>query len=780
MSVRSLQEHIDSLLNKGVVQPKVNGVPSPDVETASVLESFALAMMLQPRAALYAGYLAKNGLVVAIDQEISTIETLKSAINDLGNTTFAIKDIKSLRRAQASMLQLTTQGQVSSESSAFERFDVAVNDFLDKQLAKNIKRPGATEMVRPGEEAGLDLPTDLAAVKDAHSDLLDRLYSLTVGVVNFLTTPFSSLVGGNAVYRVKKDLDSIITEIEEDESGAQSRDAAVRLITGRAAIRILGSKVEIQPLVVDTALKLPPDQLLSGKSAPAVASATTSIGPYVMPSGSLSMTVDSQTVSTSLLNQAANAASVLSDVVVFPVSIPANYHLFLRMEATSGLTWTPGAIGTTYEGTFEETTLGKGWYKDEAGSYFKNVKVTLNTGATITPPSGPTDGAPRSVTLTNLLTAINLALGITGPEQPSTIGSATEFLTGTNRVLIIASEPKIQRLSIARDFLVMEAQSDGSAPSTGATVFFPRIYNNSAHAEVGFPFHQTGEKGSTPARRIFDALQFLFSSLATFVFNAEESITMATIIDSPGVTLSFTGSSVPLLAVLGLSETYLATSPTVSLQGEEGVVSPIDIIDIGDFFESSTGTGNIQSLTAASFTLDSALATFSGGISITSALYLVWTEIESQVRGFLNSWLEGPFAKDLSSLDQLIAILIGSPTSPRRSEALDLLDSLKTELQTLRTLVTTTQATLPTGSATKERSVINNIISTFTERRFDRALDFLLRCKLQEIFEFNWQTASFSGNLMKAAEGIAQSDVKFPNTIEDEGFDVPGLRDVRR
>lgn len=768
MSVRSLQDQVDSLLNKSVVQPKVGGVASPDVETASVIESLALAMMLQPRSAFYAYYLARNGLTAAINSEVAAIDALKITIQDLSNNTFAIKDTKALKRAQAAMLQLSTQGQVSSDSSAFDRYSVAVDDFLNKQLSKNVKKPNSTEMVRPGEEASLALPTDLATVKSTHSTFLDRLYALAVGITNFANTPFSSLVGANAVYRTKKDLDSLVEEIEADESGSQSRDAAVRLIAGRAAVRMLGASIDLHAPVIDTVRHLPPDQLLSGESPATPATAATAAGPFVMaPGGSLSMTVGGVSLTSFALSQAGNAAAILGDAVSFPVLVPANYHLFLRLEAISGLTWTPGGAGTTEAGTFSETTLGSGWTLDGAGTYFKTFKVVLNSGSPTTTPAG--SAVPLSMSLANVLAAINTALGA--------VGSAQEFVgAGSSRILIYG-DTKVQRLAITLSSFTMETQSLGFAGATGATVLLPRLYTNSFHSSLGFSAIPVGEAGSTPADRILQAMQLVFPSLVSFSLGTDGRIAMTTFATGPGTALSFSGS---WAGSLGLSASYQATSTTVILKNELGVASPLGLLDVGDSFTCSSGTATVVSVRTDSFEVASALPTFSGPITVTSALLQVWQFLDGQVQAFLGPWIDGKYAIDLSLLDQLVAVLIGSPTSPRRAEAIALLDDLRAQLVALKSSLTGAGAVLLGASATKEKAALNNVISLFTERKYDRALDLLLQCKLQEIFELDWQSVSYSGALMKAAEGVAQADVKFPDLIQDEGFDVQGRRELVR
>lgn len=747
MSVRSLQDQVSALLNKGVVQPKVAGTNSPDVESASLMESLALSLLLQPKAALYDLYLAKSGLLAAITAEIVAIEALKSAIQDLGNVTFAIKDLQALQRAQSSILQLSAQGLPSSSSGAFKRFSVSIDEFLNQQLAKNIKRPGSSVMVRPGEEAGLDLPPSLSSLKDQHTAFLDRLYALSVGVKNFLSTPFSAIVGANTLFRARADLDGVISDFSTDDSGAQSRDAAVRLIADRAALRLVGATVDVEAPVLDTGLVLPAGQpAISGMSAPTSAVSSTAAGPFVMSTGG---TLVINGTSTTNLNQAGNHAAVLGDAVVFPVSVPANYHLFFNLEAVAGLTWT----GPDSNGLYTEGTLGSGWSLVN-GVYSKDFKATLNSGDPSTTPPG--SAAPLSMSLADVEAAFDTAIGA--------LGTAVEFVTtGTGRLLLVASSVKINKITIIHSMVVIDSRT---------TIPFPHVYSNSFHVELGFSSSPSGVTGSTPASRIAAALGIIFPAVASSVLNPDGTISLTSVNTAPGASLTVSGV---WAADLGLA-TAQAVSTLVTLQSAGGPVSPLGLVDPGDVLKASTGTAVVASVRDSGMTLVTPLPTFSGPITITSALISVWLEIEDQVSAFLIQWLQGPFASDLASVDRLIAVLIGSPTSPRRSEALAVLNDLEAQLSGLQVALSSPAATLPVGSAAKERKAVEGVIQTLIERKYDRALDFFLRCQIQELFELDWQTASYSGNLMRAAADIARSDIKFPDSTKDEGYEVQGLR----
>jgi hypothetical protein len=110
--------------------------------------------------------------------------------------------------------------------------------------------------------------------------------------------------------------------------------------------------------------------------------------------------------------------------------------------------------------------------------------------------------------------------------------------------------------------------------------------------------------------------------------------------------------------------------------------------------------------------------------------------------------------------------LSGNPTPVFINKALTLLGDLKTKLQTIQTSLSA--ISLPANSATSERAVVNGIINTFIERKYDKALDMFLKCELAELLQIDLQTASYGGSLLKSMSDFAQSNIRFPNKQNDE------------
>ena len=54
-----------------------------------------------------------------------------------------------------------------------------------------------------------------------------------------------------------------------------------------------------------------------------------------------------------------------------------------------------------------------------------------------------------------------------------------------------------------------------------------------------------------------------------------------------------------------------------------------------------------------------------------------------------------------------------------------------------------------------------------------RAAAFMLRCKIVDVFTMDWQSASFSGELLRSISDFASTDLVFPNASNGEGLKNP-------
>lgn len=755
MATRTVQEQVEDLFNRRVVEERSRGVPSPDVEAAALFESIAISLLLNPRASLYIAHLARNALLVVAQQELSTLTDLEEAIADLGNTSLAIRDTQSLQRAKNALLAMEGQGSVKSEGPSFQRFSSAIDSFLDKQLSKNVRRPGSSHLTRPSAEASQDLFVAYGALQTIHDDLLDRLYALSVGIENFLTTPLGVVLGLGTASRVRTDIQEIVDSLEADPSATISRDAAIRLLTNRAALRVLGAPPDVAQPVLSSALNLPVGYGdLLGASGSAAPSAASSAGPWAFPENAdLGVQVGSDVLHVSLFPQTSidqkNAAVLVGTEIAFPLSFEPGESLFLMLSVQV-------AKNATFEvqtdGTYTSTDpiLGADWAAKD-GLFSKTVRVNFNEGA-----------STASLSIADVLFTLDTQLG--------SLGSAFEYiLPGTDRIYIWTDPEYIGGVSVSSLQMARSASTIGTAS----------IFSLSGHAKLGLFLGQTGLEGTTGRLQVQEAFDLLFSSLASLVRNADGTVTVTSEEDAPTTLLTLSGLAA---TAMGLAGAYGAGSAVVRLSGsvlgvQQDPLSPLGLVDVGDLLTSSTGQSRIRTVSSEQLVLEDALDSFSGSIEVESALYLAWKSLDAGLQAFIDDWLTGPFASNLARLDAAIAPLSGAATPALRNAALAVVAQLRTSIDELVATLSTAASFLPAGSGLREKRIVDQMAQALVERKYDRAVDLLLRCRIQEFFELDWQSASFAGSVLQAASNIARTDLQFPNRALGEGTDIKAFRD---
>jgi hypothetical protein len=221
-----------------MVERRSAGVQYSGLEASAVFDSVALNLLLKPRTALYFEHLARNGLAVAVREERTLLTSLKQGITDCGNPSYKIEHVAALNRARNALLQLEGLPRVDSSPASLAVFEKSVHEFLTEGLAKNVRRKGAQDLTRPASEALLDLPVIVQALRTQHDVMLGRLYSLAVGVENFVAAPFAAMLGTSIVSRARHDLEEMLEAVVDP---AVSRDYVVRLMASKAAIKTVAS-----------------------------------------------------------------------------------------------------------------------------------------------------------------------------------------------------------------------------------------------------------------------------------------------------------------------------------------------------------------------------------------------------------------------------------------------------------------------------------------------------------------------------------------------------------
>lgn len=725
MAVRSTTEQAQSLLERRVAQAKVRGTIPSDVEAYAIIESISQNLLFNPRAALLFALLAKNGLRAAIVNELSIVDSLKNDLADLSNPSFSITDTRYLTEARNALIQLSQLDGLSVSSTQYKKFDNAVSNFLTKTISKGLRKPGATELTRPGAEASVDLVADYSDLVEVHADVLDRLYALSVGVENFVNSPLSTILGTTTVARAQADLNELLELIGEEGTTPADRDMVIRLITNRAAIKTTGALPDIQAPVLDTVLNLPTGYSLKAVSDAAFAVATSSSGPFSLPANAqVSVSVNGSTIGPVNVPQANfdlnNQAFITSGQVAFPVAIPSNYFLFVVIN------------GTPY-----------------------SVPVTANPAAT----------------KSSLIADLN-AKFLASSDIPVKSLRIDEFISpGTSRLIL--RHPTASSLQLTNVYVT----STSAYP--GATVFGSGTLTNSIHTLIGFDGTELGFSGTTQISPLLDAINWQFSSLVTATRLSGDVIQLQTVATNPGTSLSVTAPT-----ALDLAGIFNADSNSLRLYGKvSGVttdpVSPVGLLDIGDTVTISSGTSTVASITESRIVLTTALPTVDGAITVDSALRKAYANLQSDLDGFLPTWLNGWYAQSLEKLGLAISTAGQSSLQSQINIALSYLASLEADLLTLKGLLDAPTSAILPASAQAERAIVNGITATLEERKFNRALDLLLKCKIYEALSVNADSASFGGAFLAAAASFAQTDLVVPNRALDEGVESKLSQPIR-
>lgn len=693
----SIQERVNGLLTRQVAVSDATGVSRPDLEASSILESVATALLCHPRSALYFGHLARNRFIRLLKDEQALVTRLVETITAFNNTSYAIKDLTSLEKAKTALIQIEAQDALDSKGDAYKRFDSAVSSFLNKQLAKNVRSEG--QLIQPGAEARLDLPSYYESLKTAHASMLNAFYALITGIDNFVESPFGTTLGLTATSRARHEIEDIIATLTADDSASTSRDITFRLIAARAALRILGAKPDI--------------------NAPLIAAAD-----------GIRARVKVETTSITLQP---------------PFSIPASFTLGFNRTLT-GLTQKnfPVTGANSGEPLVIASAQTNGLYNcPPNGCLFVEITNTWSGGTSIETVNFNSGGVGIfQRTFAQIQSMANAVLGAFEMHLDMV----------DSRIAIWVTGPSFSKVAIV--------QSGGD---------FALASEVSIHNVFGFEAGQFGARGALTQDMM---LRMLAANAPTYtlVGNTDGSITVSDTYQ----TLAVAMSSYPRWG-LTANTTVTGTSKTVELYDDSGVVDPSTLLSPGDRLSLGGTTAYVASVSSTSVTLTDATPYYDGQVTAYSSLSTAWANLGALLDKSFAYLTKTVYAKGLAALDQRIAALYGAPTPAQQQAAIDKLNELSTVLQTLLTAVDDPSTKLVAGAAVQDRAVVNSIIATLEEKKYDRALDLLLSCRIQEVFALDWQTVSFAGSLMKAMSSVARNDFVYPNRMKDE-TDIPAVQ----
>jgi hypothetical protein len=631
-----------------LAEAKSAGIPSPELEAKSIFEVIALNLLLNPRTTLYTALLAKNKLLSVVLDELAAISEIEQDIAALSNQSFIVTDASSLLKARLALLQLENTNN-NSAISAIASFDSAISSFIDTKLSMNVKQVGAAELTRTSAEAKEDLASHYAAIKELHIDLLRRLYSLAVGIDNFLALPISAVIGMSTVSRIREDIEGIIEDLPN--SPTKSVDFANRLFADKAAIRTLSSK----PNPFES--KLPNESLIRA-SASAKAE-------YI--AGSSSFPISNTLVVngvTKVYNYGPNA------VVSAPISFPVT-------------------------GTHFYTTVSSVDYDVDTSGTYANVAA--------------------------LCAAINAS---TSPV------TASPFADRSDRIVISCANP-----------------------------FTIKIFNEATNLNI-LGLRLGPSSTSLTIEQTCSMLNSWFSAHIVASRTSEDRIKISSVDYGPGTALALTVTGFPtnVVAESSFFNFYASTEALVP-----GPISLVGTVYPGDTITLNNSSVSVVTIKSYGVEINNPLPTSETTVTYESSVIKCYQAMASNLDEALDKLASSEFKKNLDSVDLLI-----NSVGSQRAELLTKLATLKTIVTDIKNLLLDNATVLPIGAAVQERNILNGIIATLEERKFDRALDMLLRCELQELLLLTSNTASYSGHFLQSASDFVIADGIKKNLARDE------------
>jgi hypothetical protein len=244
------QAAVRKFLDRTVISDKEDPQADSSDEIQAVLEACALTFLLTPQAALSFTFTAKNVLSQVVTAELQMLDYLYKTTNDVNNPNELISDTSDLVEAQVALVEVDRIGRVSDDVKAYSRYQSAVNRFLDRQLARTLKRKRSKEFERSGTEARQDLLRVLSAFSQVHPVMIDRLNKVALSVDDFSSVDLTAILATQTVARVRESLKKVLSGFNLRTLSKTS--AAVELLAGSSALKSISKLKDIYDPLVDT------------------------------------------------------------------------------------------------------------------------------------------------------------------------------------------------------------------------------------------------------------------------------------------------------------------------------------------------------------------------------------------------------------------------------------------------------------------------------------------------------------------------------------------------
>lgn len=683
-------------------------------EMQAILETAALSFLLFPQAALSFVLSAKNVLQQILSANLSILDHMISAIGDIENPSTAITSLSDLVDAETALVEVDRLGRVGTDVKALSRYTVSIDRFLDKQLAKSLKRKQKKEFERSGAEAKQDIYFSLPVLTKAHSSMVKSLDRLAASVSDFESVDLVSIVAPKAISRVRASFRKVLSAI--DKRAISKTSIAIELLSGAAALQSVSDVRKIYDPTIETG-KFPVGRIVTVTAAPAKALAKGAIG-----------AVDLSAVATPWLFQVTVDPSVVSS---------AGHSIELPCPGASGrayVTAMRGPSAATFNIPADACTL----YVQLEGPIPPAGEAVLVR--TITLPTGP------AVSLSAVRTSINSEL--------ASDATCVELYSGAGRLLIYGG-PSVTKIVVR-----------GSVPGTFnvSGVFVPAA--NTANTALGFRDDQASQ-----AIGVFTP-EALVDILTAQIPNATVAVVdRASQIESVRSTLQSSLLFGGVAANFGYSlETYESSPAYLALVENNVELDPQKLgVFIGSVVTTTESAAYPRKLSASVIGIDGNHLLFAPAVSLPRC-HLSAVTVESPYVAAVLSLLKvcGPYvgalANDVKVIQLVINPLLARPTLAQINDAKLILVGVRSRLEILRASLAV--IVVPPNKSDFS-AVADKIKASLEERNMDRALELLKRGSFSEFFALTSMTVTKGGRFLSAIEAVGSNDLTVSNIDDD-------------
>jgi hypothetical protein len=228
------------LLSQVVVPTRSTGVRDVLAGQKAVYDLLTTALLLKPEAYFYIVFLARNKLMALVSKQLEDLRTIKAAGPSMSRASKQIKSTTDLAAAEASLLELNaglnsrSSGVRGSIGPAVDRFRGSVASFVNNELVKNVISGG--QITQTAEELRLDAKSRWASVVSRHSEIVLLCTGISSALTSFEQVKLPESSVRDIVSRIQSRLGELRVEMSGDSAIAGSRLAMLELLTMRTLL----------------------------------------------------------------------------------------------------------------------------------------------------------------------------------------------------------------------------------------------------------------------------------------------------------------------------------------------------------------------------------------------------------------------------------------------------------------------------------------------------------------------------------------------------------------